>query len=146
MEYARNEGEDWRKEIRTWIVKNLGHSVFVPTQQTKTLLRNRFPHVDFRALKTKDIDRFTTIVKKIVSFDSAEIAKRTDYVVCLWDRSAQRGAGTKGELTLAYYFGKPVYMVTRIPRDRIPGWVLGCTTRIFSSFAELKEFLMKHTS
>ena len=52
-----------------------------------------------------------------------------------------RGAGTKGELTMARYFGKPVYMVTAIPLQDIPGWVLGCTDRIFPSFEALQQFL-----
>ena len=52
-----------------------------------------------------------------------------------------RGAGTKGELTMAKYFGKPVYLVTSIPYHDIPGWVLGCTTQLFSSFDELNVFL-----
>jgi hypothetical protein len=145
MEYAKREGADWRSDLQSWIQSRLGHAVFNPNVESKKFLRKHFPNGDFRRLKTRDIDRFTGLVRKIVALDSSQIVKRTDYVVCYWDRSAQRGAGTKGELTLAKYFGKPVYMVTKIRHDRIPGWVLGCTTRIFASFAELKQFLDKST-
>jgi hypothetical protein len=81
-------------------------------------------------------------VKKFVSIDSKEIAVRSDYVICYWDASAQRGAGTKGELTIARYFNKPVYMVTHMPKEKIPGWVLGCVTNFFNSFDQLKNFLL----
>jgi hypothetical protein len=62
-------------------------------------------------------------------------------VICLWDEGAARGAGTKGELTMARFFGKPVYMVTAFPFADIPGWVLGCTTGIFPDFETLKRYL-----
>ncbi len=145
MEYAKREGADWRSDLQSWIQSRLGHSVFNPNVESKKVLRKNFPKGNFRKLKTRDIDRYTDLVGKIVALDSGQIVKRTDYVICYWDRSAQRGAGTKGELTLARYFDKPVYMVTRISRERIPGWVLGCTTEIFGSFTELKKFLDKKT-
>ena len=76
-----------------------------------------------------------------MTIDCDEIALRTDFVVVYWDDSAQRGAGTKGELTMAHFFKKPVYMVTAMPPDSIPGWVLGCVSRVFDDFESLKEFL-----
>ena len=143
MEYAKREGADWRSDLQSWIQLHLGHSVFNPSMESRKFLRKHFPKGDFRKLKTRNIEHYSDLVRKIVALDSGQIVDRTDYVICYWDRSAQRGAGTKGELTLARYFDKPVYMVTRIPREKIPGWVLGCTTEIFGSFTELKNFLDK---
>ena len=142
MEYAQYEGADWRAEIEDWIRTILGHSVFNPNKESAKFLRK---HVrgDFRRLKTEDTPRFTKIVARIVDLDSKEIARRSDYVVCYWDRSAQRGAGTKGEVTIARLFGKPVYMVTEMRPENIPGWILGCTTKIFGTFHELKQFMEK---
>ena len=143
MEYARREGADWRMELQSWIEEKLGHSVFNPNDKSKQFLRKHLPGENFRKLKSTNTERFTRIVRRIVSIDSREIAQRSDYLICYWDRSAQRGAGTKGELTLAKYFGKPVYMVTRMNLKNIPGWVLGCTTKIFPSFSDLKKFLQQ---
>jgi hypothetical protein len=42
---------------------------------------------------------------------------------------------------MAHFFKKPVYMVTAMPFDSIPGWVLGCVSRTFGDFGSLKEFL-----
>ncbi len=141
MEYAKGEGQDWRREIEEWITTELGHSVFNPNNESEKYLRKRLPHQNLRKLKFTDTAKFESIVRGIVMLDSLEIARKSDYVICYWDASALRGAGTKGELTLARFFGKPVYMVTRINRIRIPGWVLGCTTRIFGSFEMLKTYL-----
>jgi hypothetical protein len=142
MEYAKNEGIDWRKDIDTWIRKNLSHNIFNPNIESEKYLVKSLPNRNFRSLKSTDIKAYTKIVEKFVIIDSKEIAMRSDYVICYWDQSAQRGAGTKGELTIARYFNKPVYMVTRIPKERIPGWVLGCVTEFFNSFDQLKEFLI----
>ncbi len=142
MEYAQFEGAGWREEIEGWIKKYLKHSVFNPNKESARFLRKRV-RGDFRKLKTDDTARFSSIVAEIVDLDSAEIAYQSDYVVCYWDRSAQRGAGTKGELTIARLFRKPVYMVTEVRPENIPGWILGCTSRMFATFDELKEFLLE---
>ncbi len=141
MEFARGEGLDWRMDMDQWVRNNLGHSVYNPNVESEKHLAVKLPNIRFRDLKTQDLPRYVEIVRDLIDFDVHEIAERTDYVVCNWDESAQRGAGTKGELTMARYTGKPVYMVTTMNHADIPGWVLGCTTQIFGSFDELKQFL-----
>jgi hypothetical protein len=141
MEYAQNEGKDWRLEIENWIRKELKHIVFNPNVISEKYLRKMLQENNFRDLKSTNIDAYIKVVKKFVIQDSREIATRSDYVICYWDASAQRGAGTKGELTIAKYFGRPVYLVTHIPKVNIPGWILGCVSEFFSSFEELKKYL-----
>ncbi len=143
MEYARNEGADWRRQMKTWIEESLGHAVFNPNDESKKYLAKKFPNGDFRKLKFEDMESFRKLVRGIVDLDSREIAYNSDYVVCYWDESAMKGAGTKGELTIAKFFRKPVYMVTAMSHEDIPGWILGCTTKIFKSFEELKKFLLR---
>lgn len=143
MEYAKREGQDWRRSMEEWITHELGHSVFNPNKESEKYLKTKLPKKDLRKLKFSNIAKFQSILHGIVRIDSHEIAYRSDYVICYWDASAQRGAGTKGELTMAFFFDKPVYMVTQMKKSSIPGWVLGCTTKIFASFAELKIQLEK---
>ena len=141
MEYATDEGRDWRSEMQSWLEGELGCTVFNPNVESDRLLGTEYRGIDFRELKKQDIARYRTIVERLVTIDCDEIALRTDFVVVYWDDSAQRGAGTKGELTMAHFFKKPVYMVTAVPLDAIPGWVLGCVSRVFGDFGSLKEFL-----
>ena len=143
MEYADGEGALWRSELHGWIEKNLAHHVFNPNVKSDEFLSKHYAGVDFRQLRSKDLDRYRNIVQKIIELDCTEIARRSDYVVCYWDESAQRGAGTKGELTIARYFQKPVYLVTGLNLSEIPSWVLGCASRIFDSFSGLKQYLLK---
>lgn len=144
MEFAKGEGIDWRMEMDAWIQKHLQHTVYNPNLESNARLSRLLPHGNFRDLKQQDIERYVSIVREFVDSDSHEIAERTDYVVCNWDESAQRGAGTKGEVTMARFTQKPVYMVTAMPLTEIPGWVLGCTTKVFGSFDQLKNFLLEN--
>jgi hypothetical protein len=141
MEFAKGEGADWRRVMEEWIQKNLGHSVYNPNRESDEYLAKRYPSGRFRDLKTENIGQYIEIVRDLIDMDCREIADGSDYVICNWDESAQRGAGTKGELTMARFVGKPVYMVTQMRLQDIPGWVLGCATRTFRTFEELQGFL-----
>ena len=143
MEFAKGEGADWRREMEEWIRKNLGHSVYNPNRESDSYLVRQYPTMRFRELKLQNLQQYIMLVRDLIDMDSREIALRTDYVICNWDESAQRGAGTKGELTIARFVTKPVYMVTTINLQEIPGWVLGCTSKVFGSFEDLKEFLLE---
>jgi hypothetical protein len=143
MEYASDEGRDWRSMLQEWLEKELHCSVFNPNLESESFFAAHYPAVNFRRLKKENPVLYQTIASGLVDLDCAEIAERSDLVVVYWDESAQRGAGTKGELTMAKFFKKPVYMVTEIPQEDIPGWVLGCTTKLFPDFEALKEYLVK---
>jgi hypothetical protein len=143
MEHARNSGSAWRSRLHEWIERELGHEVFNPSVVRKQYLKRHYHGLSQKRLKKTNLKKFHRLVSTLMRLDCQEIANRTDYVVCLWDESAQKGAGTKGELTMAKYFGKPVYVVTTMRPVEIPGWILACTTRLFSSFDELKIFLKR---
>lgn len=142
MEYIAGEGRQWREQLQRWLENDLGIDVFNPNAESDRILGQLCPGEDLRRMKQSDSERYRTIVSTLVDLDCREIAERSDLVLCLWDEGAMRGAGTKGELTMARYFGKPVFMVTSLPLQEIPGWVLGCTTRFFPSFDGLKTFLL----
>jgi len=56
-----------------------------------------------------------------------------------------QGGGTHGELTLAYEHRMPVYLVLGMPMEKVSSWIVGCTTEVFSSFDELKQFFKQNT-
>jgi hypothetical protein len=146
MEYADGEGAGWRGELQHWIEAELQHAVFNPNVESERFFAERHPRMDVRKLKEEDVGRYAEIIRHLVDIDCREIAHQSDYVICYWDESAARGAGTKGELTMARFFGKPVYLVTAFRLQDIPGWVLGCATQVFPGFPELKEFLLSGDS
>ena len=146
MEFAENYGADWRSEIEEWLSTNLHHGVFNPVKASEVFLKSNYPGVDFREMKTDNLHKHRQIAREIVGLDCREIILRSDYLICYYDDSAQRGAGTKGELTIAMVFGKPVYLVTGMEVAKIPSWVLGCTDKIFQDFESLKNFLSERFS
>jgi len=144
MEYAPREGANWRRMMGDWLRENLSHSAFNPTVESARFLgRLGYTKHGFRALKSGNLKVYQRLVSRIVDRDSREIVRNASYLICHWERSAERGAGTKGEVTIAKFFRKPVYVVTRVEPEKIPGWVLGCATLMFSSFDDLKFFLKK---
>ena len=146
MEYAAGEGAGWRSKMERWLKKELRHSAFNPNTESERFLRSRLQGRSFRLMKLCDIRAYTELLRAIVRKDSDAIVNRSAYLICFWDDSAQRGAGTKGEITLAAYFNKPVYLVTAKHLTDIPGWVFGCATEFFQSFDELKRFLLEKYS
>lgn len=143
MEFAENYGADWRSELEGWLKKELNHGCFNPVKASEQFLKSTYPGVDFRDSKSNHFEKHREIARQIVQLDSHEIILHSDYVICYYDDSAQRGAGTKGELTVAALVAKPVYFVRGMEIPDIPSWVIGCATEIFESFADLKSFLKK---
>lgn len=139
IEYAPDHGRAWRAALMPFL-KSLGHEFYDPAHDEKKNLTDE-ERASFRTWKTADLQRFKQTIRKIIAWDLKWIAERTDYIICFWDEHAGKGAGTQGELTLAHYLGIPVYLVAGIPIERISGWILGCSTEVFSSFEELQSFL-----
>jgi nucleoside 2-deoxyribosyltransferase len=139
IEYAPDKGKAWRERL-TPFLHALGCEVYDPAQdEQKNLTDDERQH--FRSWKAIDLPRFQRTVRKIIDWDIEWITRRADAVIVYWDDYAGRGAGTSGELTAAYRYGKPVYLVAGVPVTEISGWILGCATQVFTSFEELSFYL-----
>ncbi len=140
IEYAPDNGCNWRQEMTQFLQKELGHRVFNPClEENHVLTPEEFRH--FREWKTTNLQRFRQTVQKIIHTDLNTLLTEIDYIVCLWDEYVLKGAGTHGELTLAFWHHIPVYMVTHIPIERMSSWIIGCTTELFTDFKSLQKFL-----
>jgi nucleoside 2-deoxyribosyltransferase len=135
IEYAPDKGKAWREQITPTLIA-LGCDVYDPALDEQKNLTN-IEREHFRSWKATDLPRFQRTIRKIIDWDIEWITRRADAVVVYWDEYAGRGAGTSGELTAAYRYGKPVYLVAGMPVEKISGWILGCATQVFPSFDEL---------
>jgi hypothetical protein len=139
IEYSPDKGRKWRADLAP-LLRDLGHEFYDPAEdERKTLDEDEIGQ--FRQWKTTDLPRFQRAVRKIVHFDIDRLEDRTDYIICYWDESATKGAGTHGELTVAFRRGIPVYLVLGMPVEKVSGWILGCATDVFQDFDSLKTFL-----
>jgi nucleoside 2-deoxyribosyltransferase len=139
IEYAPDKGKAWRETLTPFLC-SLGWQVYDPAQDEQKNLSDD-ERQNFRSWKATDLPRFQRTIRKIIDWDMEWITRRADAIVVYWDEYAGRGAGTSGELTAAYRYGKPVYLVAGMPVQKISGWILGCATRVFASFEELQFFL-----
>ena len=142
MQFAKRSGSVWREDFGLWVDRELGHLVIDPVQESRHLLKRlRGEHKRlFGASKTGGDwpEFFREIVRRDIDF-----VRSSDYVVCLWNDGARRGAGTQGELTIARDAAIPVYLVARNSLSKLPGWIQGCTTAHFNGFVSLKRFLIQ---
>ena len=141
MEYADDEGEGWRKNITEWLTSNLDHSVINPVEESRLIISNTDSH-DYRNWKETDLVRYKNFINKFVMRDIEAVTKEANYIICLWNEEVFKGAGTHGEVTLAFEHSIPVYVVNQIPLTNLSGWIIACSTEIFENFEELKLFLL----
>ncbi|HEY3447023.1 MAG TPA: nucleoside 2-deoxyribosyltransferase [Myxococcales bacterium] len=139
IEYSPDLGRAWRQRLAAFL-RGLGHDVYDPVEdELKSLTEEE--RANFRGWKKTDLARYRVALRKIIDFDLDVVEHRSDAVIALWDSYAARGAGTQGELSLAYRRGKPVFLVAAMPVTEISGWILGCATEVFASFEELEARL-----
>ena len=118
IEFSEDQGRHWRRQLRPFLEEKLDHQVYDPAEDEKKNLTDE-EVANFRLWKTAHLDRYRRTVRKIINWDLDMIEHQTDYVVCYWDNSSSRGAGTQAELTAAYRKGIPVYLVTKLPVSEI---------------------------
>ena len=142
MENAKDEGADWRNELTIWLKENLNHSVIDPIIETARLVEKSNSQ-NYRNWKTSDPNKFRKFVRKAINNDLDSVINKTDYTICLWNNDVIPGGGTHGEVTMGYYFNKPIYLVNQLDNMKISGWIMSCATEIFTDFASMKNRLLE---
>ena len=138
IENAENDGAGWRYMMTEWLSSNLNHKVFNPVKETKSII-DEISMEDFRFLKTKNPDEYKKIFRKIIKIDLEAVVNVVDYLIVNWDESVFKGGGTHGEITLAYWLNKPVYLVNSLPINDLSSWVFSCSEEVFDNFDSLKK-------
>ncbi len=140
IEGAPDEGKEWRQVVKEFLEDVLGHATFNPTENSRRLMTpEEFEH--FRQWKIHDRDKFFPVIHRIIDYDLTTLRDKTDYVVCYWDEHVGRGAGTAGEISVAYLFKIPVYFITALDLEQVSSWAVGCSTELFFSFDEFFSFM-----
>jgi len=142
IEFASDGGRLWRRKLAPFLGEALGHRVYDPAEDERKNLTDE-EVANFRTWKKTDVERFRSVVRKIIQFDLDLIENKVDYVICHWDDAAAQSGGTPAELTAAYRKGIPVYLVTRLPVEQLSGWMLACADQVFGAIDELEKFLLK---
>ena len=142
MENAKDEGADWRNELTIWLKENLNHSVIDPIIETAKLVEKSNSQ-NYRNWKTSDPNKFRKFVRKAINNDLDSVINKTDYTICLWNNDVIPGGGTHGEVTMGYYFNKPVYLINQLEDMEISGWIMSCATEVLPDFESMKKRLLE---
>ena len=137
IENAFNDGLNWRNDITEWLEKELQHKVFNPVTETKSIIKN-YSSGDFRLMKNTNPNEYKNIVRKIIKVDLEALVNNSDYLIVKWDESVFKGGGTHGEVTMAYWLRKPVFLVNSLSMDDLSSWIYSCSEYIFDNFDDLK--------
>ena len=142
IENAENDGASWRQDITLWLKDNLNHEVFNPVIETKNIIGHLNPSI-FRSMKKTDPIEYKNIIREIIKLDLDAVINDCDYLIVKWDKSVLKGGGTHGEITMAYWIKKPIFIVNSIPLDDMSSWIFSCSDFIFNDFISLKKKLMQ---
>ena len=140
IENAENDGAFWRQDITLWLKNNLNHKVFNPVVETKKII-GHLNSSNFRAMKKADPIKYKNIIRKIIKLDLEAVINDSDYLIVKWDESVLKGGGTHGEVTMAYWIKKPVFIVNSLPLEDMSSWIFSCSDFIFNDFKSLKKKL-----
>ena len=142
MEYANNEGSEWHKELTVWLKDNLNHSVIDPVIETAKLVE-KSKSQNYRNWKTSNPNKFKEFIRQAIDNDLNFVVNKTDYLICLWNNEVLTGGGTHGELTIAYYHHKPVYLINQLNNIDLSGWIMSCATEIFTDCKSMQNRLLE---
>ena len=141
IENAENDGASWRQDITSWLRNNLNHKVFNPVIETKSIIGN-LNSSNFRAMKKTNPIEYKNIIREIIKLDLEAVINDSDYLIVKWDKSVLKGGGTHGEVTMAYWIKKPIFIVNSLPIDDMSSWIFSCSDFIFNDFKSLKNKLI----
>ena len=141
IENAENDGANWRESITPWLKDEIKHDVFNPVLATRKIISN-LTNTQFREMKDTNPTKYKNLIRQIIDIDIKAVVEETDYLIVNWNKSVFRGGGTHGEITLAYYLKKPIYLVNHVPLDDLSSWISSCATEVFDSFDDMKIHLL----
>tara|TARA_B100000809_G_C15105834_1_gene518703 strand:- start:1412 stop:1876 length:465 start_codon:yes stop_codon:yes gene_type:complete len=145
MENAKDEGANWRKEMSKWLKENLGHDTIDPVLESQKMVIAHNAH-DYQNWKISDPDKFKKFIRLLINQDLRSVIGRSDYLIVYWDKSVLYGGGTHGEVTMAYWVDRPIYLINKLPDEKLSAWISSCATETFGSFEDLKNVLLKEFS
>ena len=125
IENAKDDGISWRDDITIWLESHLNHKVFNPVRETQSKIKE-CTQINFRSMKKTNPSEYKRIIRKIIKLDLEAVIYGSDYLIVNWDKSVLKGGGTHGEITMAYWVKKPIYIVNSLPLDEMSSWIFSC--------------------
>lgn len=141
MQFASGKGSGWRSDI-TPALKEAGYFpldiVELDREYAKEYgeLYGVNVHETHCQLKSNIREHFVRTDLDLIEYNS-------DGIVVLYDESVRRGAGTVAECQHAYNLNLPIFLVSTFKdwENEVPLWLQALTTKIFTDFDSLLDYL-----
>lgn len=143
MQFAKAKGEGWRT-LYTPRFLDLGYFP-VDIVALDRAYAGRHGEMYGPDIHSSHCQLKANIREHFVHTDLKLIENHCDALVVLYDESARRGCGTQAECQHAYNNNLPVFLVSAFENweHEVPIWLQAITTKIFTNFEELFEYLAK---
>jgi len=141
MENVQNEGADWLSDMTNWLKGNLGYDTIDAVIESKKLVLAHGAE-EYQDWKTTNHGKYKEFIRLLINQDLRAVIDKVDYLIVLWDKSIFYGGGTHGDVTMAYWVDRLIFLVNKLPKEKLSGWISSCSTETFDSFNELKKALL----
>lgn len=143
MQFADDLGAGWRKTVS----QNLRSMGYNPIDITELDRRYAEKHGNlyFTEKSGNHLQYKSNVRQHFIHADIELVEKHSHAVILYYDESVRRGAGTISEAQVAYNNDIPLFVVSKWGDwvNEVPGWLQGLSTKMFSSFEDLFEYLNK---
>lgn len=143
MQFKKGKGSTWRINASEKL-RNMG---YFPLDICELDRAYAAEHGDLfyayqKEFSHEELVQFKSNIRKHFVYTDLELVdKDSDAIIVLWDEAAQLGGGTHNEISHAYERDIPIFLVAAVPREKIPGWIVAQSTKIFRSFDSLWKYL-----
>lgn len=129
MSHLKDYGSRWREDISKFLV-SLGDQVYNPCiEEGGTPEWEKLPQAEQERIINKDLD---------------EIFYNTKAIVCYFTKYS---TGTVSELTFAYYFNIPIYLISKEKPEKWPGTIINSAgNKWFATMDDFKKWWKKYKS
>lgn len=143
MEYAEDLGSGWRASVSEKLKDLRYFPLDITALDVEYARRHGKLYNDFSDDEQGLMFRKANIRKHFVFTDLELIKNDTDALIVYYDESVRRGAGTISECQFAFLLDIPIFIVSAWSdwKTEIPGWLHALSTKIFTCFDDLVEYL-----
>ena len=117
MENTTDNGINWRVAYRDDLQDILDIHAIIPGIGENLV---KPINIDMQEIKVTNPTLFEEVERRFIALDIALI-EISDFVIVRYEGEAI--SGTTAEVHHCYMTGKPVYMVTSLPFEQLPGWM-----------------------
>ena len=143
MQHKKGLGAKWRKTASVHL-KELGYFPLDICELDRAYAEaNTELFYSFSKKFTREeLLKFKSNIRKHFIYTDLELVEKdSDAIIVLWDEGAQLGGGTHNEISHAYEHDIPIFLMTTMPLEQIPGWIVSQTTKIFTKWSSLYKYL-----